>query len=241
MTKIKNRLDVYFFLANLSRKWYDIRVNLLRGESMTNEQESLDRTIQEDGFQNEKTIRMLAIAATVMLVWILIWALVLKLGSETMLVRNYYNLRDMTLEERILWDIIPFHYRGEGEYVMGQVVSTILNCFVLVPFGITLCYVFKKPNVWLSAALCFGFALCIEILQLFTTVGNPAPEDLITNTVGCFIGYGIYHFFLRRMSSKQTSRFLAISNGALGVIVIFSLVTIVIAFDTILKIVTKTL
>ena len=113
MTKIKNRLYVYFFLANLSRKWYDIRVNLLRGESMTNEQENmmqsenldgpiqedklqnenLDRTIQEDSLQSEKTIRGLAIAATVTFAWILIWALVLKLGSEIMLVRNYYNLR----------------------------------------------------------------------------------------------------------------------------------------------------
>lgn len=207
----------------------------------TVQSQSLDRAIQEDALQSEKAIRGLAIAATVTFAWILIWALVLKLGSEIMLVRNYYNLRNMTLEERILWDIIPFHYRGEGEYLIRLVVNTILNCFVLVPFGITLCYVFKKPNVWLSAALCFGFSLCIEILQLFTTVGNPATEDLITNTIGCFIGYAIYHFFLRRMTSKQTSRLLVISNGVLGVIAIFSLVTIVIAFDTILKIVTRTL
>jgi glycopeptide antibiotics resistance protein len=203
--------------------------------------ENLDRTIQEDSLQNEKTIRGLAIAATVTFAWILIWALVLKLGSEIMLVRNYYNLRYMTLEERILWDVIPFHYRGEGEYVMRQVLNTILNCFVLAPFGITLCYVFKKPNVWLSAALCFGFALCIEILQLFTVVGNPASEDLITNTASCFIGYAIYHFFLRRMTSKQTSRFLVISNVVLGIGVIFSLVTIAIASDTIFKILTRTL
>ena len=211
----------------------------IQEDSLQNE--NLDRTIQEDSLQSEKTIRMLAIAATVTFAWILIWALVLKLGSEIMLVRNYYNLRYMTLEERILWDIIPFHYRGEGEYVMRQVLNTILNCFVLAPFGITLCYVFKKPNVWLSAALCFGFALCIEILQLFTVVGNPASEDLITNTASCFIGYAIYHFFLRRMTSKQTSRFLAISNVVLGIGVIFSLVTIAIASDTIFKILTRTL
>ena len=98
-----------FFLANLRKKWYDIRVNLLRGESVMDEQENvgqtenldgpiqedklqnenLDRTIREDSLQNEKTIRGLAIAATVTFAWILIWALVLKLGSEIMLVRNY--------------------------------------------------------------------------------------------------------------------------------------------------------
>ena len=205
------------------------------------ETENLDITHQEDSQQSEKTIRGLAIAATVMFAWILVWALVLKLGSEIMLVRNYYNLRNMTLEERILWDIIPFHYRGEPEWVMRQVLSTILNCFVLAPFGITLCYIFKKPNVWRNAALCFGFALCIEILQLFTAVGNPAPEDLITNTASCFIGYGIYHFFLRCMTSKQTTRFLIVSNVVLGLIVIFSFVTIAIAFDTIFKILTRTL
>ena len=45
--------------------------------------------------ENENKIRKLATACAIMFSWILIWALVLKLGSETLIVRNYTNLKDM--------------------------------------------------------------------------------------------------------------------------------------------------
>ena len=208
-------------------------------------QENLQKTMQESAKQNlqegEKRIRWLALAATGMFAWILVWALVLKLGSEIMLVRNYHNLKDMTIMERIMWDIIPFNYRGDEYWKMRQFLDTILNCFILAPLGVLLCYVFKKDNVWRNALLCLGFSLCIEILQLFTFVGNPATEDLITNTLGCFVGYGIYWWGLRRLTEKPTYRILLVSNVVLGVVVVFSFITIGIASDTILKIITKTL
>ena len=208
-------------------------------------QENLQKTMQESAKQNlqegEKRIRWLALAAMGMLVWVLIWALVFKLGSEVLLVRNYTNLKDMTIEERILWDIIPFQYRGDEYWKMRQFLDTILNCFILAPLGVLLCYAFKKDNLWRNVALCFAFSLCIEILQLFTTVGNPATEDLITNTVGCFIGYGIYRWGFRRLNEKNTYRFLVLSNVVLVLIVLFSLVTMALASDTIFKLLTKTL
>ena len=61
---------------------------------------------------NEVTIRRLALSALVMYIWILIWALVLKLGDAQTLIRNYQNLSVLTLKERIMWDLIPFNYRG---------------------------------------------------------------------------------------------------------------------------------
>ena len=189
----------------------------------------------------EKKIRKLAILATAMLAWILVWALVLKMGSEIMLERNYYNISALTLKERILWDLIPFQYRGAEEWQLRQMAATVLNCFVLAPFGVTLCYVFKKENVWRNAALCFGFAVCIEALQLLTVVGNPATEDLITNTLGCFIGYGLYKLIFSRLNPKQTTWFLIISNIILALAVVFSIVTTAIAFDTIIKVFTRTL
>ena len=189
----------------------------------------------------EKKIRKLAILATAMLAWILVWALVLKMGSEIMLERNYYNISALTLKERILWDLVPFQYRGAEEWQLRQMVATVLNCFVLAPFGVTLCYVFKKENVWRNAALCLGFAVCIEALQLLTVVGNPATEDLITNTLGCFIGYGLYKLIFSRLNPKQTTWFLIILNIILALAVVFSIVTTAIAFDTIIKVLTRTL
>lgn len=190
---------------------------------------------------HEKTIRRLAFVATLMIAWLLIWALVLKLGDEYMLVRNYSNLKEMTIKERILWDIVPFRYRGEASMIEKQKIVTVLNCFVLAPLAIVFCYVVKKPNVWGIAALCFLVTVGIETLQLCTFVGNPATEDLMTNTVGGFIGYGIYRLVLRRWNGKWTIRLFIVLNVILFIAVVVSIVTIVSVHETLFKILTKTL
>lgn len=188
---------------------------------------------------NEATQRRLAIAITIGFSWILIWALVLKLGSEILLVRNYTNLSGMTFEERITWDLIPFNYRGDDYWKMRQVLDTVLNCFVFAPLGVTLCYIFKKRVALVGGLICLGFAVGIETLQLFTVLGNPATEDLITNTAGFFIGYGIYRLLLKRLSTRATVRFLAVCAVLLLIAIGFSIVTTAMAADVIVKILTK--
>ncbi len=190
---------------------------------------------------DEATVRRLAAVALVMLAWIFIWALVLKLGDEATLIRNYTNLKDMTVEERIRWDLIPFNYRGTEYWKIRQVINTVLNCFVFAPFGVALGYAFKKRSVLRDGAICFGFSLCVETLQLLTVWGNPATEDLITNVTGYFIGLGLHRLILARLSVKQTVRVLAIANALLFVTVILSLVSTAMAADVIVKIVTGTL
>ena len=190
---------------------------------------------------DEATLRSQALSTTFLFSWILIWALVFKLGSELLLVGNYTNLKDMTIEERILWDLIPFNYRGEGEYKLKLIMDTVLNCFVFAPLGVTLCYVFKKVNVWRNAAICLAFSVGVELLQLATILGNPATEDLITNTVGCFIGFGLYHLIFKRISVKNSVRTLAVVNTLLAIVGIVALVTLVMSGETIIGIITRTL
>ena len=190
---------------------------------------------------DEATLRRQALATTFLFSWILIWALVFKLSSELLLVGNYTNLKDMTIEERILWDLIPFNYRGEGEYKLKLIMDTVLNCFVFAPLGVTLCYVFKKVNVWRNAAICLAFSVGVELLQLATILGNPATEDLITNTVGCFIGFGLYHLIFKRITVKNSVRTLAIVNTLLAIVGIVALATLVMSGETIIGIITRTL
>lgn len=190
---------------------------------------------------NDQTLRRLVLAATIMYAWLLIWALVFKLGIPSILITNYTNLKDMTLEERIMWDIIPFNYRGDGAYKAGLIMDTVLNCFVFAPFGIALSYLFKKQNVIRDISICLGFSLFIEVFQLFTLIGNPATEDLITNTVGYFIGIGIYHLIFRRLSTKTAVKTFAVIVIVFAIATVFSLVTMVASAELIFKIMKKTL
>ena len=190
---------------------------------------------------NKNKIRRLAIACAIMFSWLLIWALVFKLGSETLLIRNYTNLKDMTFKERILWDLIPFNYRGDEYWKSRQILDTVLNCFVFAPLAIFLCYIFEKKNVFRDAAICFGFAVIVETTQLFTILGNPATEDLITNTLGCFIGYAIYCLILKRISLRKSAILLTLVYVMISVATAFSLVTTAMSADVIFKIITRTL
>ena len=190
---------------------------------------------------NEKTLSRLVIAMIVMYSWILIWALVFKLGNETILKNLYINLKDFTLKERILWDLVPFNYRGEGEYKMKIILDTVLNCFVMAPLGVMLCYVFKKPNVLRDAAICLGIAVAIESLQLLTMLGNPATEDLITNTVGYFIGFGLYMLLFRRLSVKSTVIVALVADVLFAIGSVYALILTIGVADLLYQFVTKTL
>ena len=190
--------------------------------------------------RREVVLRWLAISLTIMVGWILIWALVLKMCDEEMLVRNYYNLRNMSLIDRIKWDLIPFNYRGDEQMIKRQILVTILNCFVFVPFGVTLCYIFKKPNILRDFALCLAFSLGIEILQLFTPFGNPATEDLITNTAGYFIGLAIYYVFLKRLSTKWSVVLCWLFNFIAVAVTVYTLVTTAASTQLIYQLLTKT-
>ena len=200
------------------------------------------RTLQKKHLPyTPQTVTKLAVLATILMAWILLWGLVLKMCNDQLLGITYHNLKDLTMWERIMWDIIPFNYRGTDYWIMRQKIDTALNCFVFVPYGVLFCYIFKKDNVFRNAGICLGISFGIEVLQLFTMLGNPATEDLITNTLGCFVGYGLNALVFKRMADKTKVKLFATANVVLIVVVVYSIITLVGAADTIYGIVTKTL
>lgn len=188
-----------------------------------------------------QTVKKLAILATVLIGWVLLWALLLKMCDTTMLVRNYTNLKEMTPLERVMWDIVPFRYRGTDYLQTQQKLATVLNCFVFVPFGVLFCHIFSKDNLLRNAVICLGISLTIELLQFVTMFGNPATEDLITNTLGCFVGYGLNALIFRRMSAKSKVVVFAIVNVILIAASIYAVVTVFGAVDTMHAILTRRL
>ena len=197
--------------------------------------------ISNSSLRDEKMLKGLAAIASVSIALLLIWALIFKCGSTIMLERNYYNLRYLTTEERIMWDIIPFNYRGSDDMKLQQILTTVLNCFVFAPLSFTLCFAFKRQRVLRATAICFSVSVLIEAVQIFTVWANPATEDLITNLVGTLIGCAVYCLFFRKLSAKARVRFFTALNVTLAVALIFSAVTMAIASELIFKIITGTL
>ena len=81
--------------------------------------------------------------------------------------------------------LVPFRDMFNGP------VDTALNILLFVPFGIFLPITYKRFNkISNIATLGFMLSLMIELLQMFGR-GATDINDLITNTIGACVGFGI--------------------------------------------------
>ena len=90
-------------------------------------------------------------------------------------------------------NLIPFvdffDYKNRNALLWNVIGNTVM----LIPSGIILPIIYKKLNsFWKVAAAGALLSLCIEILQLPFSSRATDVDDLILNTAGVMIGYGIY-------------------------------------------------
>ena len=72
-------------------------------------------------------------------------------------------------------------------------LNVIGNVAMFIPSGIVLPIIYKRLNSFVKVILAGGgISLCIEIIQLPFSVRVSDIDDLILNTVGVIMGYGIY-------------------------------------------------
>lgn len=187
---------------------------------------------------NERALREGAIFATSAYIIVLFWALWLKFNDFHMVVPNYQWLSKMTLKERFLYDLFPFQIRFD---FVNQFVQFPANAIIFAPFGVVLQYVFKKKNIWRDLAICFGVSLSIEIVQLFTIIGNFATADLIMNTLGYFIGFAFYRLIFSKLSTQKMVWVYRAVNLILIPLLIAVVVTTIQNWELISAILTRTL
>lgn len=94
---------------------------------------------------------------------------------------------------------VPFvnllDYPTKGEILL----NVIGNSAMFIPTGIMTPLIYKGRNSFKKTVLTgFLLSLTIEIIQLPFAVRCSDVDDLILNTAGCIIGYGIYALTKRR-------------------------------------------
>ena len=76
--------------------------------------------------------------------------------------------------------------------MMKGPIEAILNIILFVPLGFFLPLLYEKFNrIFKVAIIGLLISLSVEIAQMFGT-GTSDINDLITNTVGACVGYGVY-------------------------------------------------
>ena len=88
------------------------------------------------------------------------------------------------------YDFTPFWSYSRPDLL----IENIMNVVVFVPVGFLLGFVTGKGKKgWLVALLIgAGLSIGIETLQLVFKLGFAEVDDVMHNTLGCVIGYGVY-------------------------------------------------
>lgn len=86
------------------------------------------------------------------------------------------------------YNFMPFWSYDKPELL----VENIMNIVVFVPIGILLGYSFRNITWWKALFIGASISASIEISQFCLMRGFSELDDVIHNTIGCMIGYGIY-------------------------------------------------
>ena len=80
-------------------------------------------------------------------------------------------------------------------------IDNLMNVVVFIPIGLLMPICLQRILWWHILLFGCGLSLSIEILQYVLVRGNANVDDIMHNTLGCLIGYGIAHaivMFLNR-------------------------------------------
>ena len=95
-------------------------------------------------------------------------------------------------------NLIPFHtirmqLRDHGTRSMLNLVA---NVAAFLPLGMLFpCSFPKTDRLWRVLILSMLFSVGIELFQLVTYTGSCDIDDVLLNTVGALLGYGVYNWW----------------------------------------------
>ena len=74
-------------------------------------------------------------------------------------------------------------------------MENIMNVVVFIPVGILLGIAFKQMTWWKALLIGCSISVTVEALQFWFMKGFSEVDDVMHNTLGTLIGFGILSFF----------------------------------------------
>lgn len=76
------------------------------------------------------------------------------------------------------------------EVRMGYWLDIVLNILLFIPLGFLL-----GEKSWKAVLVGFLLSLFIELTQYFLLLGYCEADDVLNNTIGTFVGFGMFRLF----------------------------------------------
>ena len=148
---------------------------------------------------------------------ILIWLVLFKFS---------FNISSAFEHQHRSLNLIPF---AAPSLVNGEINyrEIIYNCLVFIPFGLLLHVNFKKVGFLAKLVSILVFSFSVELIQFIFAIGATDITDVITNTIGGFLGLKIYDLSNRYMNHKKLDTII-ISVGTLFLVLFISTVAVLV-------------
>jgi len=94
------------------------------------------------------------------------------------------------------FDLTPFWSYSQPELL----VENVMNMVIFVPVGLLMGAAFRSMTWKMVMVIGLGLSIGIEVLQFVFKKGFSEVDDVMHNTLGCAIGYGVWLMILRYVS-----------------------------------------
>lgn len=185
----------------------------------------------------EKQFKFLSTCIFIMFFIIIIWIITFKCNLVQSITDTYLFFKEMTVIERIKFDLVPFKDYIEGPFISQIktiIEDDILNILFFVPLGMYASLFIKKHKFIKVFLFSFLLSLFFETFQLFSLIGSFSTKDLITNVLGSIIGYFIYRLMYKKENSQRKIKIYNVISTIVVVILFFIVVYAI--YNTILNI-----
>ena len=114
--------------------------------------------------------------------------------------------------DQLKYNLLPFETIGrflrllsssQGWLRTHAFINLVGNVVMFIPLGFFLPKLWQKQRkLWRTLLTTVLIILLVELTQMLTLVGTCDTDDLILNTLGAAIGYGIYKILIKTGLSK---------------------------------------
>lgn len=167
-------------------------VNYVLKEQLSNYAELLYKDIPIDVFEGLLSVLCIGVLAFIffdkrcwrIMIGLILVEYIFLIYCSTVIFRIYSEERGFNLSP--FWSYEAIH---NGNEVL--ILQNIMNVMAFIPIGILFCLWFTKGKWWKVMGLGCLISISIEVLQFILKRGFSELDDVMHNTLGCIIGYGI--------------------------------------------------
>ena len=138
---------------------------------------------------------------------VLVWVVLFTLSFDPVGVVRDYRSRSLNL--------LPF--AGFSWAHGGELVSHVV---AFVPLGLLLGVVLPRAAMWRKVALACLLSLALETTQYVLATGTTDVTDVISNTLGAFLGVAVYDMAARHGPLRALDRVIVVAGTVLLVAVV---------------------